>query len=390
MVMEVRQHTPPAAFAIPRAWRRVEDAARLHLSLPRFVAAPEAEAALKTLLAQRACAAGLALAPPAILPAPGRVPDRNPGPAPGPGANPGGQQPAGFTFPASTGPHAPLDFPARHPPIITKGVKRRRHGLDVDGPSTADLSCKKRRLRAQLITSRLSQPFSQPATHILNREGLKAGDKRFLKIATSIDTARRVAHLHATSLLRFSLVNSMRRRLSLVGRTAPATPRPREPTPGDEVDASPWLPPQSLQAASGGRYLQPTGSISPGAGAAVDRGSPAVSKTPACRLSKPAALPRPSADAAVASERVSPRIHPAGSPELGPLRTYDDLDEDCFAFLHPEDDDLDDVTDDPEHVYSDFGVIFGGGGGPGQAAASEDHSYEEYLDELDGISWVTG
>jgi hypothetical protein len=66
------------------------------------------------------------------------------------------------------------------------------------------------------------------------------------------------------------------------------------------------------------------------------------------------------------------------------------LDEDSFAFLHPEDDGFGDVTDDPEHVYSDFSVIFGGGASHTPAAASDDHSYEEYLDELDGISWVSG
>lgn len=58
--------------------------------------------------------------------------------------------------------------------------------------------------------------------------------------------------------------------------------------------------------------------------------------------------------------------------------------EDSFAFLHP---DLDDYADDdPENVYSDFGAIFC----PGSPdATGDDHSYEEYLDELDGISWAT-
>ena len=66
----------------------------------------------------------------------------------------------------------------------------------------------------------------------------------------------------------------------------------------------------------------------------------------------------------------------------------DDLDEDSFAFLHADDDAAYDVTDDPEHVYSDFGVIFGGASS--EPKSPDEHSYEEYLDELDGITWVMG
>lgn len=46
--------------------------------------------------------------------------------------------------------------------------KRPRALHDVDGPGTGALSCKKRRLRLHLITSRLSLPYSLPATHILS------------------------------------------------------------------------------------------------------------------------------------------------------------------------------------------------------------------------------
>ncbi|EFX05592.1 hypothetical protein CMQ_3661 [Grosmannia clavigera kw1407] len=73
-------------------------------------------------------------------------------------------------------------------------LKRRRSVTDIDGPNTAALCCKKRRLRRYLVTSRLSQPFSQPATHILNRESVASGDKRFLKLAAIIN-ARRIVQL---------------------------------------------------------------------------------------------------------------------------------------------------------------------------------------------------
>ncbi len=67
---------------------------------------------------------------------------------------------------------------------------------DVDGPNTDAVGCKKRRLLRHLITSRLSQPFSLPATHILNREAVASGDKRLLKLA-AIMSARRMAAQHS-------------------------------------------------------------------------------------------------------------------------------------------------------------------------------------------------
>ncbi|TGJ86665.1 hypothetical protein E0Z10_g2118 [Xylaria hypoxylon] len=57
-----------------------------------------------------------------------------------------------------------LAFPVR------QQAKRVRSSDDVDGPGTAALSCKKRRLLRHLVTSRLSRPFSLPATHILIRK----------------------------------------------------------------------------------------------------------------------------------------------------------------------------------------------------------------------------
>ncbi|KAF3353366.1 Cell cycle serine/threonine-protein kinase CDC5/MSD2 [Verticillium dahliae VDG1] len=57
--------------------------------------------------------------------------------------------------------------------------------------------------------------------------------------------------------------------------------------------------------------------------------------------------------------------------------------EDMGRYGSADDDDDDDAGD----VYSDFGAIFGG---PREGDFSDDdeHSYEECLDELDGISWV--
>lgn len=66
---------------------------------------------------------------------------------------------------------------------VTAAEKRRRPTHDVDGPHTELLGCKKRRLRRDLITSRLSRPYSMPATHIIHRETSAAGDQRFMKLA---------------------------------------------------------------------------------------------------------------------------------------------------------------------------------------------------------------
>lgn len=298
-----------------------------------------------------------------------------------------------FTFSETDAFHPPFDFQTQVRPSPC-GIKRKRHTQDVDGPNTAALYCKKRRLRADLITSRLSQPFSQPATHILNREGLESGDKRFLKMATSVEAAKRTAQLHATSFLRFSVMNRLRKRLGVV---RPGLPRPNlaavQSGQMREMDATaraPWKP-QSLQVASGATYWQPSSpqgpsTPAPSPGFSNDRTVANTPRTvlPLPRVSKPMALPLPPGDLAATKERTAPRIDAIRSPELRPDTLAPDEEEDSFAFLHP---DYDDEGDDPEHVYSDFGAIFGGRSPEPQSG--DDGSYEEYLDELDGISWTT-
>ncbi|KAF5623831.1 hypothetical protein F52700_9847 [Fusarium sp. NRRL 52700] len=312
----------------------------------------------------------------------------------------------GFSFPSTEDARnkfSPLDI--RPEPVSTglRGIKRKRCKSDVDGFNTADLCVKKRRLRAELITSRLSQPYSQPATHILNREGQEAGDKRFLKMATSVDMTRRIAHLHATSFLRFSTMNCLRKRLSL-GQAAGNKKYEREIATITSKAASKtnWRPPM-LQDSSAGKSLRisPTGTgiIGP-SGMMVSSARPQASyqpqkafqhpKPPSCRLSNPVALPLPVGDVAATKQRTSPRLFPIRSPELrptAPLPPLDDLEEDSFAYMHPADDDWDDAGDDQDSVYSDFSVLFGQSddGNNGE----QDRSYEEYLDELDGICWMS-
>jgi len=78
-----------------------------------------------------------------------------------------------FTFAVSASPAIRFCFDC--PKAISipnyQPFKRRRALSDVDGDGNEGR--KKRRLRLHLITSRLSRPYSQPATNIVNRSGSK-------------------------------------------------------------------------------------------------------------------------------------------------------------------------------------------------------------------------
>ncbi|KAL8822382.1 MAG: hypothetical protein Q9191_006884 [Dirinaria sp. TL-2023a] len=54
-------------------------------------------------------------------------------------------------------------------------LKRPRILADVDGEDSLDSQRKKRRLRLELITSRLSRPFAFPTTHIVGRGSVRVG-----------------------------------------------------------------------------------------------------------------------------------------------------------------------------------------------------------------------
>jgi predicted small lipoprotein YifL len=71
-----------------------------------------------------------------------------------------------FKFTAGSIDHGPLSFPASAK-VAPRSRKRTRALADIDDQPPG--SKKKRRLRLLLITSRLSRPFSTPATHIVDR-----------------------------------------------------------------------------------------------------------------------------------------------------------------------------------------------------------------------------
>lgn len=56
-----------------------------------------------------------------------------------------------------------------------KLLKRARPQEDIDGEEWADVQRKKRRLRHDLVTSRLSRPYATPATHIIGTKAWRVG-----------------------------------------------------------------------------------------------------------------------------------------------------------------------------------------------------------------------
>ncbi|KAK0671316.1 hypothetical protein QBC41DRAFT_300746 [Cercophora samala] len=294
---------------------------------------------------------------------------------------------ATFTFTPST-------LPVRPRP----NLKRRRPDSDVDGYNTASMSCKKRRLLRHLVTSRLSAPFSLPATHILNREVVASGDKRFLKLA-AIMAARKLQsqpppppQVSPDSFLRRQAIfNRCRLRMATEGMARggggssgpdtqarhPASQhasfalmRALHPSTGESASVMPSVSPQPSACAPAKPVVTPSSppSRSPPLGPTASGASPTRLRIP------------------------SPRLRPLRSPELRgtppalPLDDIEDLDDDGVAFptsVHESR-----YGDEPDEVYADFGLIFGvGGEGDESDEEGPVEQFEDYMDDLDGIPW---
>ncbi|MCJ1241094.1 hypothetical protein MMC14_009098 [Varicellaria rhodocarpa] len=75
-----------------------------------------------------------------------------------------------FIFSAEDVPLSKFDFTQPSTTFShTLSTKRVRSTTDVDGEGSGDIHNKKRRLRLDLVTSRLSQPFATPTTNIVSR-----------------------------------------------------------------------------------------------------------------------------------------------------------------------------------------------------------------------------
>ncbi|KAJ9150763.1 hypothetical protein NKR23_g3514 [Pleurostoma richardsiae] len=327
-------------------------------------------------------------------------------------------------------------------------LKRRRPLTDVDGPNSSSFGCKKRRLRLELITSRLSQPFSLPASHILNREAVAVGDKRFLKLAAIVAARKLTAGFASLSIASSSqsgaphptqhhpVQSDMLRRAAVLNRFrlhVREAAEQRGDTSVVEVAASAALLAHSNTGLHGLGFVanaRMPNIPSPGEQASVSTVPPA---TPALRLLPPALVhppyPHPLSRAAAvarasppsspskgparagadqASQRpsLSPNLRPVRSPELrasrgqGQLRRslseLDNEEEEGMSFPTSEHESRYEATDEPDDVYADFSVIFGGGAGDGESS-DEDEFYGGYaggadteglddvLDDLDGI-----
>ncbi|ORY63294.1 uncharacterized protein BCR38DRAFT_226434 [Pseudomassariella vexata] len=298
-------------------------------------------------------------------------------------------------------------------PFLERPPKRRRALHDVDGPGTGHLACKKRRIRLDLITSRLSQPYSLPATHILNRESGEDTPvlSRFLKYAAM--GAKRAGH--QTALVRkAAILNRMRLNVRqaavnrgheriwrlagtgirdhgvqlVTGISGTGAMFPGRPGAWEEVSVLPAWRPHTRQTQGPGeaeRSLQ-----YPGTPPIIPSPSMTATRLPP----SPAPLSVISEDASTMRPPRAPRLSPLRSPILAPTASImtpmamADDDGEAFdgRYADMSDDDMDDV-------YADFETLFGGGQA-GDVVSPErgdqdDHFYEEYLDEVDGIAWAT-
>lgn len=308
-------------------------------------------------------------------------------------------------------------------------TKRPRARHDVDGPGTSDFPCKKRRLRRQLITSRLSQPFSLPATHILNRESDEDDSPcitRFLKAAAI--GAKRAGH-ESSMVRKAAILNSvrLRARQAAIARghaemavlaarntflnhghqvvTAPtvSTSGTRYPVsegmPGHQRLPVGWRPHTTIGPGQAmivaiapvlPRLDISTGSYGHPTGGQAQIQQPAQSNERST-LTMPNTSMSPSSHTTTENSRTRPHLHSEedNDEEYGMAFPTSDLD---ARYAELSDDDMDDV-------YADFSAIFGsrsssqerGDASPDGVGSPEssEHFYEEYLDELDGIPWMS-
>jgi hypothetical protein len=289
-----------------------------------------------------------------------------------------------------------FNFRSSRLPIRLNVSKRARPLADVDGENTAPLSCKKRRLRLQLITSRLSQPFSVPASHILNRGTAVSGERRFSKLPTNIESSKRLSSVQSTLLRRAAVLNRVRLRVC-----HEATERGNTAVAGVAANAA--LLYHSLHHFTGARFIVSHGRLEGGQVSSHTTQTPVVklrhtvgSSEPHVTRQRPSQSPpgTPKLRASDPRKMKTPPRTPPQTPWLKPLASPEDVvqmaskdvdDDEEAAFPTSEHESRYEASDDPDEVYSDFSLIFGG---PGDSTEDEDeHSYDEYLEELDGIPW---
>lgn len=245
------------------------------------------------------------------------------------------------------------------------GLKRRRHGLDVDGPNTAALSSKKRRLRLDLVTSPLSRPYAQPASHIHVRTDSKAAACPSAKKDANVSAQPRLPHLPATSFLRLSVVNRIRERMEL--RPPPIFKLSRADLGLDAAPKASWFRSRPRYQ-SGGRMLGPAPSA-PAAGRRLvakrcsTREMPAHSpeKTLPEMRSQPCPPPTDLKLAAIdtITSLLSDALPPASDDARLFMSTDDDFGQDSFTLSDHRGEALRYAPEESRELNCDYGMLFG-------------------------------
>ncbi|RYC56807.1 hypothetical protein CHU98_g9404 [Xylaria longipes] len=280
--------------------------------------------------------------------------------------------------PKSHGPSGVGERPTAAP------AKRARALDDVDGPDTAKLSVKKRRLLLRLVTSRLSHPFSLPATNILIRES--SDNMPVLHRIQHCVGARRAGHQSAL-IRKAAILNRVR-----IGVRTAAISRGHM-IMADLAARGSALNHGLLLVTTRRRRCSPLGLgvdvvnrfDSRCAGAHQGGGYTFESTTAHLRVNPHRKESPPEQGCLVSTSRCAPSIPP-------PADASDEEDNTAFPSASFQDRYADLSDDDMDDVYADFGVLFGSGARSPEARAvgspAEEQFYEEYLDELDGIPWV--
>ncbi|KAI0468373.1 hypothetical protein F4859DRAFT_213013 [Xylaria cf. heliscus] len=305
-------------------------------------------------------------------------------------------------------------------------AKRPRPLDDVDGPGTAELSVKKRRLLLRLVTSRLSHPFSLPATNILIRESgdnmpvlhriqhcvgaRRAGHQSALirkaAILNRVRIGVRTAAISRGHMIMADLAargNALNHGLLLVTTPAPAMFPARGTVAngngnGDERVPPAWRPHTTSfhppvayrhyysQQPNHSRGVDVINHFDSRCAGAHQGGGYTFDPTTALIRTNPHRKELPLEQGCLfPTSRHTPSVPP-------PADVSDEEDTTAFPSASFQDRYADLSDDDMDDIYADFGVLFGSGARSPETRAVgspvEEQFYEEYLDELDGIPWV--
>ncbi|TRX91211.1 hypothetical protein FHL15_007816 [Xylaria flabelliformis] len=323
-------------------------------------------------------------------------------------------------------------------------AKKRIRALDdVDGPGTAKLSVKKRRLLLRLVTSRLSRPFSLPATNILIRESSdnmpvlhriqhcvgarRAGHQSSLirkaAILNRVRIGVRTAAISRGHVIMADLAargSALNHGLLVVTTPAPAMfpsgttvakgsgsgigngsvppawrPHTKNFHPPPVVHRQDYPQQQNSSSSLGGVEMMNRfdSRCASGAHHQGDRYTTYDYSTPAAhtRTTSPH-REEPNPPEPRRQLPPSPRRAPSIPPPPAADVVSDEEDYTAFPSASFQDRYADLSDDDMDDVYADFGVLFGSGSRSPEARAvgtpAEEQFFEEYLDELDGIPWV--